>query len=270
MPYLFTCEAKFEGGKYILYNPTDLMSNFPFLEGKVIVGRFISTYRDGRTIRIGQEFKCKLSRTGNNVIGEILEPNPLKATGLPLPSTLLIVAYKHEEEEVPIVFEGEEKKVELKHEFPIAENIMLKGGSMYSYFEDEVKRILKEEEAGLILEGTIFHSQLQKHASNIKEALLSFEQENFASTKTSCRKVLEDIKAIVNEWAVIDGSKSLCEKFGSFISSLYSFASIGGPHEGVTTREETELLIKTTTSLLFYVNSLLKNERVIKRDVRTT
>lgn len=265
MPYLFVCEAKFEGGKYILYNPTDLMSNFPFLEGKVIVGRFISTYRDGRTIRIGKEFKCKLGRSGNFVIGEILKPNPLKAMGLPLPSSLLIVAYKYEEEEVPIVFEGEEVEAKL-NEFPIAENVMLKSGSMYSYFEDEIKRILKEEEAGLILEGTIFHPQLQKHASNIKEALLSFGQENFAFTKTSCRKVLEDIKRIVNEWALIDGSKSLCEKFSSLINSLYSFASIGGPHEGVTTREETELLLKTTTSFLFYVNSLLKNERVASKN----
>jgi hypothetical protein len=46
------------------------------------------------------------------------------------------------------------------------------------------------------------------------------------------------------------------------INSLYSFASIGEPHEGVTTKEETELLLKTTTSILFYVNSLLKSERV--------
>jgi len=52
MPYLFKVEAKYESGKYILYNPTELMSNFPFLEGKVVIGRFIFTYRDGRTIRI--------------------------------------------------------------------------------------------------------------------------------------------------------------------------------------------------------------------------
>lgn len=110
MPYLFVCEAKFEGRKYILYNPTDLMSNFPFLEGKVIVGRFISTYRDGRTIRIGKEFKCKLGQSGNYVIGEILEPNPLKAMGLPLPSNILISIYKYEEE-------LEQERVE----FPIAE-----------------------------------------------------------------------------------------------------------------------------------------------------
>lgn len=251
MPYLFAVEARFEGGKFILHNPSDLMSNFPFLEEKVIIGRFISTYRDGRTLRIDKEFKCNLNRSGNIVIGEILEPNPLKTIGLPLPSNLLITAYKYEDEGV---------------EFPIAENVMLKG-STYSYFEDEIKRILKEEEAGLILEGTVFHTRVQKHVSNIKEALMSFEQQNFAFTKTSCRKVLEDIKRIVNKWTFIDGSRSLSEKFGSFINSLYSFASIGGPHEGVTTREETELLLKTTTSVLFYVNSLLKNERVMKKKV---
>jgi hypothetical protein len=44
-------------------------------------------------------------------------------------------------------------------------NILLKGGYT-SYFEDEIKRILKEEEAGLILEGTIFHQQLEKYVSN--------------------------------------------------------------------------------------------------------
>lgn len=259
MPYLFPVEAKFESGKYILYNPTDLMSSFPFLEEKVIVGRFISTYRDGKTIRINKEFKCKLSRSGNYIVGEILEPNPLKTIGLPLPSTLLVVAYKYEEQR-------EQGKVE----FPIAENVMLKG-SMYSYFEDEIKRILKEEEAGIILQGTVFHPQLQKHASTIKESLLSFEQENFAFTKTSCRKILEDMKRIVNEWSVIDGSESLSEKFSGVVSSLYSFASIGGPHEGITTKEETELLLKTTTSILFYVNSLMKSERVSRtKDVVQT
>lgn len=261
MPYLFVCEAKFEGGKYILYNPTDLMSNFPFLEGNVIVGRFISTYRDGRTIRINREFKCKLIRSGNYIIGDLLEPNPLKIMGLPLPSNFLISAYKYEETVINLKSGKEEKR-----EFPITESFMLKG-NIYSYYDDEVKRILKEEEAGLILEGTIFHPQLQKYISNTKYALLSFEQENFAFTKTSCRKIVEGIRQIIKDWDTIDGSNSLSEKFNRVINSLYSFASIGGPHEGITTREETELLLKTTTSVLFYVNSLLKNERIRKKEV---
>lgn len=184
-------------------------------------------------------------------IGEILEPNPLKAIGSPLPSYFLIAGYKYEEE-------SDQGKVT----FPIAESIMLKGGYT-SYFEDEIKRILKEEEAGLILEGTIFHPQLDKYTSSLKEALSSFEQENYAFTKTSCRKIIEEIKRLVNEWKTIDESGSLCDKLKSVVNSLYSFASIGGPHEGVTTREETELILKNTTSLLFYINSLLKNQRAI-------
>jgi hypothetical protein len=248
MPYLLQVEARYDAGKYILYNPSDLISNFPFLEGKVIVGKFISTYRDGKIIRIDKEFKCKLNRGGNIVIGEILDPNPLKTSGLPLPSNLFIAVYKYEEE-------SEKGKIE----FPIAENIVMK--SYTSYFEDEAKRILKEEEAGLILAGTIFYPMLEKHVSTLKEALLSFEQENFAYTKTSCRKALEGIKQIVSEWKIIDGSESLCEKLKSIVNALYSFASIGGPHEGVATREETDLILKNTTSLLFYINSLLKNQR---------
>lgn len=257
MPYLFAVDARYESGKYILYNPSDLMLNFPFLEEKVIIGKFMSMYRDGRTRRLNKEFKCKLGRSGNVVIGEILEPNPLKAIGLPLPSNLLVTAFKYEEVvELPLTEQGKEGS----KEFPIAENILLKG-STYSYFEDEIKSILKEEEAGLILEGTIFSPQLQKYVSTLKEALSSFEQENFAFTKTSCRKILEEIKRIVGEWKTVDESESLCEKLKSVAASLYSFASIGGPHEGVTTREETELILKNTTSLLFYINSLLKNRR---------
>jgi len=251
MPYLFNAEVRFEGGKFILYNPSDLISNFPFLEGKVVLGKIISTYRDGRILRINREFKCKLIRSGSYVTGEILEPNPIKALGLPLPSYLLIAVYKYEEE-----------RKEETVEFPIAENFLMKG-SVYSYFEDEIKRILKEEEAGLILEGTIFHSQLAKYSFTLKEALSSFEQENFAFTKTACRRILEEIKRIVSEWKMVDNSESLCEKLKSVVSSLYSFASIGGPHEGVTTKEETELILKNTTSLLFYINSLLKNQRAL-------
>ncbi len=96
----------------------------------------------------------------------------------------------------------------------------------------------------------------------LKEALISFEQENFAVAKTSCRKILEDIKQIVNEWKTVDDSQSMCEKLQKIVGSLYSFASIGGlAHEGVTTKAETELILKNTTSLLFYINFLLKNDK---------
>lgn len=249
MPYLFTVEARYEAGKYILYNLSDLLSNFPFLEEKTITGKLISIYRDGRVKRIDKEIRFKLTRGGTYPLGMISEQNPIKIMGLPLPSYVLIIVYFYEE------MVGQKKKV-----FPIAEDMLIKGSTL-SYFEDEVKRILKEEEAGIILEGTIFHEKLEKPSSTLKEAFLFFEQENFAHTKTLCRRVLEEIKRIVSEWEMIDNSKSLCDKLRSIVNSLYSFASIGGPHEGVTTREETELILKNTTSLIFYINSLLKNQR---------
>jgi len=250
MPYLFTVEARYEDGKYILYNLSNLLSKFPFLEGKTITGKLISTYIDGRVKRIDKEIRFELSRGGTYPLGTILEPNPVKNIGLPLPSHVLIIAYFYEE-----MFEQEKKT------FPIAEDMLIKGSTL-SYFEDEVKRILKEEEAGIILEGTIFCRELEKSSLTLKKAFLSFEQENFVHTKTLCRRVLEEIKRIISRWKMIDNSESLCDKLRSIVNSLYSFASIGGPHEGVTTREETELILKNTTSLILYVNSLLKNQRV--------
>ncbi len=249
MPYLFVVEVRYDNGKYILYNPADLINNFPFLDGKVIAGRFISMYRDGEIMRINREFKCKLLRSGSVIIGEILDPNPIETLGLPLPSNFLISVHKFEKEDT-------DGKITL----PIAEGMLLTGSSP-AHFEDEIKRTMKEEDASLILEGIVFHEQLEKHASNLKEALLSFEQENYVFTKTSCRRILEGIKSIVSKWKKVDDSESLCEKLRSVVNSLYSFASIGGPHEGVTTQEETEFILKTTLSLLIYINSLLKNER---------
>lgn len=43
---------------------------------------------------------------------------------------------------------------------------------------------------------------------------------------------------------------------------MFSFASIGGPHAGVTTKEETDFILKNTTAMLFYVNALIKNRRI--------
>jgi len=124
-------------------------------------------------------------RSGFTAIREILEPNPIEVLGLPLPSYFLISVYKFEKE-----------GIQGRITFPIMENALLRGGYA-SYFEDEIRRILKEGEAGLILEGTIFHQRLEKYVSNLKEALLSFEQENFAFTKTSCRRIIEEIKRIM-------------------------------------------------------------------------
>lgn len=254
MPYLFNVDAKYnkDKGVYTLGFFDDLVSKYPLLMGNVLTGKFISVHLDGKIKTINKDFKCKVDNdVVKDVRGEILEPNPIKIIGLPLPSSLLAVAYKYE-------VKHEQEMVE----YPMAEDMMLWSGRTAYNFEDEVKRILKVEEAGLILEGSNFHSRLEKHKSILKEALISFEQENFAVAKTSCRKILEDIKQIVNEWDTVDDSQSMCEKLQKIVGSLYSFASIGGlAHEGVTTKAETELILKNTTSLLFYINFLLKNDK---------
>jgi len=247
MPYLFVTTVQFSSGKYT-FNPSDLVSKFPYLQGTKVFGRIVSTIREGRTIRVDEDFQFKIEKTSS--VAEILELNPLKRLGFPLPSDVLLSVHKYEEGQEPNVTE-----------FPIMETALLKGAST-SAFEDEIKRILKEQESGILLEGTVFDKALAKCKATAREALISFEQENFPPAKTSCRKILETIKSLVAEWKMIDGSDSLCEKLQGIVNSSFSFASIGGPHEGVATRDETELLLKTTMSLLLYCNAILKSRRV--------
>jgi hypothetical protein len=139
------------------------------------------------------------------------------------------------------------------------EGMLLKGNTS-SYFDDEVKRIFKEEEIRITLESVIFHPALSKLSSELRDAYFLFQQENFSSTKTSCRKVIEKLRSLVSNWESIDQSRSLCEKFKQLMNALYSFCSVGGPHEGVVTKKETELILKSTHGILLYVNSVLKNE----------
>lgn len=60
MPYLFVINAQYSGGKYS-YDPRDLMSNFPFLEGMTVAGKIVSMYKDGRITRINEVFKSKIA-----------------------------------------------------------------------------------------------------------------------------------------------------------------------------------------------------------------
>lgn len=77
-----------------------------------------------------------------------------------------------------------------------------------------------------------------------------------------CRKILESVRNIISNWNKIDGSGSIYEKFKSILNNAYSLASIGGAHEGTTTREETQLILNITMATVLYVNSLLKDSRI--------
>jgi len=124
-----------------------LLNNFPYLEGKTIIGKIIAMRRDGRIIRLNQEIRFRIIKESEyKVISEILDPNPIVLLGLTLPCDFLLICYKYEKEE-------EEGKITL----PIVENALMRIGYS-SYFEDEIKRIEKEEETVLILEGLFFIS----------------------------------------------------------------------------------------------------------------
>jgi hypothetical protein len=252
MPFIFTPEVIYQDGKWNIQNIDNLTTTFPFLRGNVLIGKFLSYYKEDKTEKIDKNFKCKISPSyENKIYGTLIDPNPLKSIGLPVPSYLLAIAYKYTEKEDPS-----------SPEIPIAENALFKQYSSSSYFEHDIKRIQKIDEAKHILEGTVFDETFGEISQKLKEAYVFFEQENYSQSKTSCRIILENIKKNIGDWKKIDGSEGLNEKFRPIVNSLYSFASIGGPHAGVTTREETDFILKNTTTTLFYVNSLLKNERI--------
>lgn len=248
MPFIHTTNVDFEKGKYILKNTDELIKKFPFLENRHIRGKIVSIHIDGIKTKINKNFHCKLFKHNENFYAEIQEPSPFKEKGLP-PCDALIIFSRY----------IQPRKGEENEELPIMEKKLLKG-TIY-HFDDEVKKLIKEEEIGIILESVIFHQKIKSLASNLKHAFLSFEEDNFASAKTSCRKILEKLRDIISNWKSIDESSSLCDKFKSILKSLFSFASIGGPHEGVITEEETDLILKNTYSILLYVNSILKNDR---------
>lgn len=244
MALIIPANVDYKEGRYIINHMR--LDKFPFLEKKIVTGKVISVYIDGKITKINKEFECKVWKEDRYFYGRIMGSNPLEEMGLP-PCEALFILYRS-------------KETHTGKEYPIAEGMLLKEGYM-SNLEDEVKKLLKGEEIGIMLESITFHRQISKLANLLKDGFHSFEDEKFQDTKTSCRKILESMKTIVEDWKSIDGSKSIYEKFKKVISSLYSFASIGGPHMGVITKEETELILKTTYDCLIYINSILKNDR---------
>jgi hypothetical protein len=147
----------------------------------------ISYHKDEKTVIINQSFNCRISPTyENKSYGTFIDPNPLKSTGLPVPSYILAIAYRYRKSE------------DLNSpEIPIAENALFCQLYPISIFEQDIKRIQKVEEAKHILEGTIFNKDLEKITSELKNAYVFFEQESYSQTKTSCRKVIEKLKSLI-------------------------------------------------------------------------
>lgn len=252
MPYVFTTHYEYKNDSYQI-NMDEVIDRFPFLGGKDIDGEILAAYVDNKVIFIRQPFKCRVIDTEQypKWIGAIslFWKNPLKEKGIP-PCDLCVALYKYEE--------SSGKKT---NEYPIMENEIIRGNTG-SYFDDIMRKIVKEEEIRMMIETTIFHPDVKRQSETLRDAYISFEEQRFADTKVSCRKILENLKNMSKDWETIDGSKSICEKVNDILKSMYSFASTGGPHEGVNTPDETEFILKVVAGILFYTNNLLKNYRI--------
>jgi hypothetical protein len=251
MPYVFSTKYEYKYGNYEI-DFQDAVNKFPFLSDRMVSGEILATYVENKVTLIRRPFKCKVTQVDQKAkwVGRITEPNPLKEKGVP-PCELCVALYKYEEFR-------DNQTVEL----PIMESEVIKG-STWSYFDDIVKRISKGEEIRIMIETTTFHHGVKSLADTLRDAYLSFEEERYSHTKTSCRKILENLRNQSKEWKTIDGSESICDKLKSVFNSVYSFASSGGPHEGISTRDETEFVLKAVAGVLFYVNSLLKSDRIV-------
>lgn len=251
MPFLFDTNYQFKEDQYQI-DAKEIIKKFPFLIERIVYGEILATFIDGKVAKYKLPFKCEIIKPdSNNAIAKILDPNPLKKKGIP-PCSILVSILKYEE-----------KINEEIQELPIAEGLLLKKSYFPPCFEEIVKRLLREEEARLIIESTIFHQNLKNQVVLLREAYISFEEEVYPNVKTSCRKILENLREKkISGWEKIDNSKNLFGKFKSILNSVYSFASIGGAHEGIATKEDAGLIIKITGAILFYVNTLLKNKRI--------
>lgn len=250
MPYIFSTNYEYKNNNYQI-NIADAINRFPFLADKNIDGEILAAYIENKVIFIRQPFRCRVNSIEQypNWIGIISVKNPLKDRGIP-PCDLCVALYKYEE------IRGNRPI-----EYPIMENEIIRG-TTGSRFDDILRRLAKEEEIRIMIETTSFHPDVKRQSETLRDAYISFEEQRFADTKTSCRKILENLKNKSKDWKTIDGSESICEKMKDILKSMYSFASTGGPHEGINTQDETALILKAVSGILFYINILLKGDRI--------
>ncbi len=250
MPYIFTTKYNYKDDEYQI-EMAEAITKFPFLAGKTVSGEVLAASIDDRvvTIRRPIKFRVSIAQEYYNRVGTVSHPNPLEERGIP-PCELLLALYKYDKMDSGKAIE-----------FPIAEGEIIRG-TIRNYFEDISKKLSKEEEIRIILETTTFHHELAKSTEVLRDAYISFSEGRYPDAKTACRRILESLKNLSENWKTIDQSESLCEKFTGMLKSMYSFASPGGPHPGITTRDETELILKTVATMDFYVNSILKGGRI--------
>ena len=68
------------------------------------------------------------------------------------------------------------------------EGVLLRSNYLSPHFEDEARRLIKEEEIRITLGSVVFHPSISPLAIDLRDAYFSFEQENFSFTKTTAGK----------------------------------------------------------------------------------
>jgi len=250
MAYIFSANYEYKDKCYQI-DIQEAVNRFPFIADKTISGEILATYIDNKVVLVKEPFECQAIQSQQQSprwMGIVGELNPLKKRGIP-PCQLCVALYKYHE-----------KPAEKANEFPIMENETIKGNT-YN-FDDVVKKILKEQEIRIIIESTIFHPELAQLVTLLRDSQIAFEEERYPDTKTSCRKIIENLRAKSKDWETIDGSGSVSEKISKIMDIMFSFASVGGPHGGLNTKDETELILKTVAALFSYINTLMKNDRI--------
>lgn len=138
-------------------------------------------------------------------------------------------------------------------------------------WKEEVEtRFRGAEEVIRLIELTGIVEEMKKPYEFLKEAYVKFKINFFADSKTSARKALEHIKNSVQPWKSVDKSEHLAEGIQKFVNSLYNLCSSGGPHSGIASLDETEVILNSTLYLFKYVNKILKEGRVEQKQTEQT
>lgn len=251
MPFIFSTNYFYRDKNYQI-DIDDAINRFPFITDKTILGEILAVYIENKAKPVREPLEFTITQDQqkpNRLTGIIGNLNPLKKGGIP-PCQVCIVLYKYRDQSGEAI-----------NEFPIMEGEIIKGNT-WSNFDDIIKKALKEQEISMMLESTTFHPELAQLPQLLRDSQVSFEDERYPDAKTSCRKILENLRNKSKNWDTIDGSKSACEKLNKVMDSMYSFASFGGPHEGLNTEDETEVILKSTSSIFFYINKLIKANRI--------
>jgi len=128
---------------------------------------------------------------------------------------------------------------------------------------NEVERRFKGmEEVVKLLEFTGVAGTVKGAYDDLVAAYRKFKSSSFEDSKTSIRKALEELRPVIRSWSTVDNSEHLADGIQKLAGSLYDLSSSGGPHKGVASQDETEVILNSTLYLFRYLNKIIKDNRM--------